>query len=190
LRPSNILWFSNGDQLDQSELVITDFGSAVIDHGSRTEEWSKQQLIAVSRTYRSPECDEQAVRISSAMDIWALGCTFLEFITWFLLGWDGVQKKFYEARLDHESDHVLSDAFFCTSHGHVEVKPQIRRWIHKLAAHRSCSQYLGDFLRLILNQMLEVDPIQRVKAMIISVKLRDMYSRCCADPSYYEAKPA
>jgi ankyrin repeat protein len=66
---------------------------------------------AAPLSYRAPEHDLKQ-SLSSACDIWALGCLYLEFITWLLCGWEGVDK-FAEARMEPEYDGIFhSDLFF------------------------------------------------------------------------------
>lgn len=51
-----------------------------------------------SLTLAPPEYDLKQ-EISQSFDIWSLGCVYLEFVTWMLLGADGLEK-FRQIRLD------------------------------------------------------------------------------------------
>ncbi|KXJ90213.1 kinase-like domain-containing protein, partial [Microdochium bolleyi] len=42
--------------------------------------------------YRSPEYDVSGEKVSQKSDVWSLGCTILEFSTWYLLGHSSVQN--------------------------------------------------------------------------------------------------
>jgi len=79
-----------------------------------------------------PECDlpEPELNISSAYDIWTLGCLYLEFITWSIGGWTLLVEF---DKLRRRSRHGLdrTKAFFEVSgswdhrnhSSHAEIKP-------------------------------------------------------------------
>lgn len=51
-------------------------------------------------TYRAPELDIMKDS-TPKYDIWSLGCVLLEFVVWYLCGWDEVEA-FVDARLREE----------------------------------------------------------------------------------------
>ena len=86
IKPKNILWFrDNTTNGGHGILKITDFGIARF---TKENAPSKRErgLIPNSLTYRSPECDLPNGEISPQCDVWALGCVYLIFITWFFGG--------------------------------------------------------------------------------------------------------
>jgi serine/threonine protein kinase len=86
IKPNNILWFPSPRGKDgKGVLKISDFGIA---HFStqNSESARGRGLVANSPTYRPPECDLGDGVISTSYDIWALGCVYLEFITWYFGG--------------------------------------------------------------------------------------------------------
>jgi hypothetical protein len=87
IKPNNILWFpeQNGRH---GILKIADFGS--VHFSTRDSVSSKDRNpIPNSATYQPPEWDLDDVRmLRSSYDIWTLGCVYLEFITWFLGGYE------------------------------------------------------------------------------------------------------
>ncbi|KAG9228068.1 kinase-like domain-containing protein, partial [Amylocarpus encephaloides] len=110
LKPENILWFrkcesSYGRTLPV--LKIFDFG---LTRFHRTRSMSHIENVAVSLTYRPPEHD-LAKMVSQNYDIWTLGCLLLEFVTWYLLGWESVDE-FSKARTTAGTNIIWEDVFF------------------------------------------------------------------------------
>lgn len=110
LKPENILWFP-GNESDLGILKIADFGSARF---SKNDSWynAKHGRVPNSPTYQSPEyqLDE---KYSTLCDVWALGCIYLEFITWYFGGFVFV-KQFGNARLEKDETlgNMTGDTFF------------------------------------------------------------------------------
>ena len=103
IKPANILWFKHPkESIGEGVLKICDFGLAQF-HSRETHMRSEHNnWIGCSRTYRPPEwvpmSESGRIRpYSRKADIWALGCVFLEFVTWILHGKDGIED-FSEAR--------------------------------------------------------------------------------------------
>lgn len=112
IKPQNILWFSDHvNEYNRGVLKITDFGVTAF-HTCRTTK-VLARYVQVTRTYAAPEIDVSEPHceayVSRPFDIWSLGCVYLEFITWIVLGHEtlkefarcrsaekGVWKKFQE----------------------------------------------------------------------------------------------
>ncbi|KXH43894.1 serine/threonine protein kinase [Colletotrichum salicis] len=117
IKPENVVCFrkSQGGKVSY-ELKLTDFGlSKPFDRSSSIRPRQK----AETKTYRPPERDLKGSTVDEPFDIWCLGCLFLDFITWAIEGWGGVES-FRESRLletdeidvDPEFPPVLEDTFF------------------------------------------------------------------------------
>ena len=92
LKPENVLVFM--DHMDSARwtLKIADFGLSKL-HASGRRKNSHIVKRGGTPTYRPPECDLTPIgQVSRAYDIWSLGCMYLEFVTWFLKDWDGVEE--------------------------------------------------------------------------------------------------
>ncbi|KAK8039846.1 kinase domain-containing protein [Apiospora rasikravindrae] len=68
------------------------------------------------RSYRAPEYDTQE-SVTTKYDVWSLGCLFLDFVTWALLGWQGVddfEKQRVREANDPKADYgnASEDTFF------------------------------------------------------------------------------
>jgi hypothetical protein len=49
--------------------------------------------------------------VSQSYDIWTLGCVLLEFIIWYLRGWEGVEG-FSKERTTDDNKEIPEDVFF------------------------------------------------------------------------------
>ncbi|KAI0009022.1 kinase-like protein [Xylariaceae sp. FL0662B] len=106
IKPENILCFESIEEGNTSyTLKLADFGLALpVEQGSTL----KAAKIAHPKTYRPPEQDVEEI-ISLKYDVWCLGCVFLEFITWAVLGSPGIED-FGGRREDEGNDPQISQA--------------------------------------------------------------------------------
>lgn len=105
IKPQNILWFRDHDnEYKGGVLKITDFGVTAF-HTARTTKVPAKH-VPVTVTYAAPEFDVSEpyseAYVSRLFDIWSLGCVYLEFITWFLLGYEDL-KEFAKRRMMEKS---------------------------------------------------------------------------------------
>lgn len=108
LKPENILWFKDRtDERSFGTLKISDFGLARF---HRTQSNTMFKAVAISRTYRPPEYDI-AHMVSQSFDIWTLGCLLLEFVTWYLFGWEEIES-FSMERAAEDRRELREDVFF------------------------------------------------------------------------------
>ncbi|KAL0935741.1 protein kinase domain-containing protein, partial [Colletotrichum truncatum] len=177
IKPTNILWFSTHGE-DRDHLVVADLGLTRY-HSSLTKS-RVMRVDGYTGTYRAPEIDLGSP-ISSKYDIWSLGCVFLDFCIWYLLGYDEV-KNFQRARnLNRPSDNVddtqePDHSYFVTSHmlhggKRAELHPAVQKWVNKLRSSASCTSFAGQMLDLIMDRMLVIDPKKRHSIDIISSEL-------------------
>jgi serine/threonine protein kinase len=113
LKPENILSFKGDSETHElGVLKIADFGLAKWSATSQAKPMGSK--IRLSPTYRAPEVDVENGVISRRYDIWALGCLYLEFVTWYLMGWDAVEHMFSIVRVAGDPDwkSVKEDTFF------------------------------------------------------------------------------
>lgn len=92
IKPQNILWFdgaSNG--LEWPILKITDLGLAEF-KTSIAKIYRSPNKVSMTAAYRPPEYDTENGKVGQSHDIWALGCLYLEMVTWLLGGWKLVQE--------------------------------------------------------------------------------------------------
>jgi serine/threonine protein kinase len=136
--------------------------------------------LARTETYRAPEFDLPGGLVTPAADIWSLGCVFLEYITWYLLGTEAVEVKFCQARLEKGSTMWETNPLFKIEKGENDrdraiLKPGVIQWIHELKENKACSWFLVQMLDLIEHQMLALDAASRTRTTVISKIINDLY---------------
>ena len=96
LKPENILYFSNWEGVNNEFgiLQIADFGTARYHSDVSVNHVSPH--IRRWHPYCSPEV-ELPWHIDQSVDVWALGCLFLDFVVWFLYDHKGI-AEFKESR--------------------------------------------------------------------------------------------
>jgi len=188
LGPSNILYSrtANGDL----ELKLTDFGLAQL-HSRVSRTFGNSTYTGRTETYGGPDFELPHSSISRATDIFSFGCVVLEFITWYLLGYDGV-KDFADARLEAEkhrpgffSDRYYSIVSDSPNGPEAVLKKKVQDHISNLVHHEGCSWYLKEMLHLVENKMLNPEPSRRIKSHQLTKRL-DVFRKACEDdPAYY-----
>lgn len=112
VKPANILVFGSHD----NQFRLTDWGCAkVSEHkcpSHRSGFWGNE-------TYNPPET-ENSGRTSRPHDLWALGCTYLEFLIWFLEDWEALEV-FRKSLRDRSQD----EAFWEGNGTSKSVKPPV-----------------------------------------------------------------
>lgn len=113
IKPENILWFSSQDAEDEplpanGKFVLSDF--ALTEFHQNESEVVDSREIAVSLTYRAPEYDVSP-GVAQSYDIWSLGCVLLEFIVWYLQGYEGFDQ-FSLDRCNEDTGLIREDKYF------------------------------------------------------------------------------
>ena len=122
IKPENILWFPSNSY---GVLKITDFGIARFT--AQNQEASRERGYPPnSVTYRSPECDDPDGQLTGMCDVWALGCVYLVFVTWFNGGYKAV-KQFARERnaIDDGCHGFMTDSFFTVKNKEARVKDSV-----------------------------------------------------------------
>ncbi|KAK2609575.1 hypothetical protein N8I77_003071 [Diaporthe amygdali] len=108
IKPENILCFrdSGSNQLGiPVVLKLADFGEA---RRFEPNKALKASQVAHVKTYRPPEhCPGSLITLK--YDVWCLGCLFLDFVTWAILGQDGIDS-FRRKREVEEDDPAVTEA--------------------------------------------------------------------------------
>ncbi|KAI0892475.1 kinase-like domain-containing protein [Annulohypoxylon nitens] len=197
MKPENILWFkgsTDGERLENGVLKISDFGLTRW-HRNASNNNTEKNKLGISRSYRAPEFDLDE-KVSQSWDIWSLACLYLEFITWYLCGWDEGVDEFSKERAKEnanstrEADYpIREDDFFnvVTKSGsklnsntkcEASLKRSVVSWINKLHATEGCSQFIHDFLDLISDRMLRIRSEKRTECEDIARILDDLCNKC------------
>ncbi|KAI1423760.1 kinase-like domain-containing protein [Xylaria sp. FL1777] len=191
IKPENILSFPTiVDSVYSFELKLADFGvSQKVDADGQVQTWKLVHTL----TYRPPEKDLEKEMASLRWDSWCLGAVYLEFITWFLLGYHGVER-FQRARENDTGALAGSqtlgrhyeDTFFTKEvtdpllrapsievRKVAKVKKSVTSHIKLLKSLAKCNDRLRTFLAYIERHLLVVDDDKRATAEDVRCFLRD-----------------
>jgi serine/threonine protein kinase len=192
IKPANILWFRDEDSGDPDTtggvLKISDFGLARF-HKLESRSKVDPASISGSPTYMPPECELHSP-VSKAYDIWSLGCLYLEFITWLVCGWEGVEEFAHVRSVKIGVGDLLDDKFYTVLGYKVNkarsavLRPSVTRWIEKLRKDPLSTPSIIDFLKLVQDSLLVPDPQHRMGAKDIVGVLSKMLERARFDPGY------
>lgn len=169
----------------RGSLVIADFGLTDF-HRRATRSEVPAGHVSGSPSYEPPELMLRC-KISRAYDIWSLACLYLEFITWLVCGWDRL-KIFPQTRSLCITPNLLQDdTFFTILEGDQRtavVRGSVRDWIADLHEQPRCSDFIHDFLNLISEEMLLVNPADRIRSSQLNWKLKCMLEQANKYPEY------
>ncbi|GJC79026.1 hypothetical protein ColLi_01864 [Colletotrichum liriopes] len=140
-------------------LQITDFGRSSFHHTLTVEDI---KFTTLGGDYCPPEL-QLKLSVSPSLDIWTLGCLYLEILTWILEGPQGIYD-FREKR--DATPGFLMDYHRCfySVHGkkedqgtYISVSNAVLEWATHLYKSKHGSDFTRDLLKLILGRMLVVE---------------------------------
>jgi serine/threonine protein kinase len=208
IKPENILWFQDDVTAKDSYgiLKLCDLGSADF-HGPNSKSVRISAIHEFTGTYRAPEFDA-IQRVSPQYDIWSFGCVLLQFMVWYLDGWQGVDG-FTERRSKEGVSNrliILDNFFNIISKGDtwaVQAKQSVRdvcsdfplscnavaatnqdQEFALLREHSNCTDFVLDVLQLIQSSMLRMAPAKRAGCDDIVRQLEAIARRCDQDAGY------
>ncbi|XXH04366.1 hypothetical protein Hte_010780 [Hypoxylon texense] len=183
IKPDNLLWFSPEHRPD-GVLVLSDFGLGRL-HTQVSRSNQNPRDMGWTATYRAPEFDLPNGMVSQASDIFGLGCVFLEYVTWFLLGINSVEHEFPYLRMESDIHDFRSDTFFNIRGQQPYLKSSVKDWISKLQSHDNCTQYISQLLEIIRDRMLEPEREKRIPILLLIKKMEALWQACERDASFY-----
>ncbi|KAJ3560911.1 hypothetical protein NPX13_g9140 [Xylaria arbuscula] len=166
LKPENILWYNPYNLDPRGILVVSDMGLTI---AHQTYSRSKDPAAHIGGTleYRSPEVDIdkhiEKVYASRNIDIWALGCIFLEMLVFFLGGKDELQQ-FKNSRGKPDFQGGLTYNFYKLSRDvtpPAEVKQSVLSCMNGIRQHKNRSQFTDAVVNIVQQHMIVVDTSQR-----------------------------
>ncbi|KAH9211752.1 kinase-like domain-containing protein [Leptodontidium sp. 2 PMI_412] len=200
IKPENVLWFENDreNQDPKGVLQIADFGLGRF-HGRDSRSGVDPGTVQTSPTYEPPECQLRQP-VSRAYDIWSLGCLYLEFLTWLLMGYEQIEG-FSEFRGREATGTGINDDNFFTiindsSGQHAIVRKTVMDWKNRLHTHPKCSELIHDLLDLTMKDLLVTETSDRCKASWLFQQLKMYLDKAEKDDKYllkavpHPAKPA
>ncbi|KAK1723673.1 kinase-like domain-containing protein [Colletotrichum acutatum] len=192
IKPENVLWFKSRGL---GNLVLSDLG---LTRTHRQESRSNRPgaEIPVSPNYRPPECDIEGTegRISRSFDIWTLGCLILEFMVWFLDGWEGYesfkQKRMSPYINSHDTPIYFNIVRVSDDNYAFNIKKSVTDEFDRLRRHKRCSQFISDLLSLVQTRMLIVQSMdqKRIASSDLCRELVVLQGNCFRR-EYYCAPP-
>jgi hypothetical protein len=97
-------------------------------------------------------------------DIWGQGCLYFEFITWYVLGCEGVTRpKSQQYERHFQQLCALPDQGFDDVDA-TRVIAEISKLCHPVCNNERCCELLGRFVDFVFNHMLLEDPITRASS--------------------------
>ncbi|KAK9776856.1 putative Protein kinase domain-containing protein [Seiridium cardinale] len=194
IKPDNILWFSPREKRSSPGhglLVLSDFGLAKFHHAHSAQRKYNRDL-AHTTTYRAPEFGLNG-HVSPSWDTWTLGCVYLEFIIWYLQGWNAVDLFAVQRQKYDLSFYAQEDTYFTlekrSKFGAYRKIPVIKK-VKELHGHPSCTEFIHDFLDLISMGMLRIRPDMRFDCAVVVQRMQQMLERCRKNQAYCtEATP-
>ncbi|OJD29027.1 protein kinase domain-containing protein [Diplodia corticola] len=198
IKPENILWFrripehqykreAGMEDQEGGVLQITDFGLGRF-HGQDSKTEPQPNGVVGSPTYEPPECRLRRP-VSRAYDLWSLGCLYLEFATWLIMGFDAIDH-FSESRLRTSSldPAFAEDYFFTVVHKpggtNAEVRDDVVNWAQRLHEHPNCSKFIHDLVDLIMKDLLVVEAKDRIHARGLCDSFKDFLEKAKEDENY------
>lgn len=197
IKAANILWFEiYGDR--RHHLVLSDLGLTRYHSHLTRSQVRHSDLDGWTDQYRAPEVD-LGVNISPRYDIWSLGCVYLEFHIWYLMGAQEVDR--FEDQLEEETENTtvnFREANFFnikenpSGQKTAVVKPAVKQvcgqlliigtelivtqWINKLRDHDCCPDFVRKMLNLVEEQMIVVESKNRSKIDLICTEILTIQS--------------
>ncbi|UPK91572.1 hypothetical protein LCI18_002507 [Fusarium solani-melongenae] len=192
IKPENILFFPETGTA-RGRLVIADF-TLMRFHSVGTVNYTEAGNVGFSETYYPPEVDVgSGTSVSQKYDIWTLGCVYLEFITWYLIGYKAIREdcftdpdgkcleSFALLRSKNDKKHgVPTNRFFTQPDGSGA------KWIRMLHGSRHGSEAVDDFLDLVEEHMLVAVPDGRWPMDKVYTELARILQRCEHDDPYWQ----
>jgi len=125
--------------------------------------------------------------ITPAYDIWSLGCLYLEFLTWLLMGQPG-NEQFQDYRSSRDELGIDTDRYWTyeDSNGKPpkkKINDQVIRWFEVLHQNQQCSPTIHDTLDVI-RRCLRVEPAERITALGLHETLDRIVKRVEEDEEY------
>lgn len=175
INAQNILWFRHSNILKIAGLGLSAVGDQY------TVDNADPITVIASPTYSPPELQRNHP-VSRKWDIWSLGCLYLEFITYIILGNTAI-TEFSSRRIRSTDIPELTTDIFYTEDAQM-VNPGVTSWVTHLKENQRCSRAMHDILDLVMRQMIIIQPGSRSTSLEVSKKLKEILNRVDNDEDY------
>jgi serine/threonine protein kinase len=185
IKSKNILYFRQRPNYEDPTgvLQIADFGLARL-HRFESRSRVPASTVIASPTYSPPD-PMIGVFVSRAYDMWCLGCVYLEFISWLILGVEAIHEFADSRGTTHIQSAEISDDLFYTKVGNTAVVRQgVIDWVRELKRQQRCSQALLDLLELVMSKLIVIEPRKRISSQELYEELSTIINRAQQDTTY------
>lgn len=206
LKPENILWFKDdhlGEKDSMGVLKIADFGFADFHSKFSKSRVRRSAVPGVTYTYSAPEYDVSQ-QVSPQFDIWSFGCVLLQFVVWYLYGWEGIDE-FSKKRTAQSKGFVVRIDSFYSLHAkgtQARLKDSVtevgilhvldlnaclhpsQQMFRQLKKHEGCSDYILELVECVETHLLRVDSAKRAGIDEIVRKFEDLEKECAKTIEY------
>lgn len=130
-------------------------------------------------------CPQQKPAIqASRFHVWCLGVVWLELITWYILGPDGVLEFKQIFAHVHMHEQTAKSGFF-EAHRHdangckmaYRLRYVVSDWIERLQADKDCTVFVREVLGVITERMLVVDVTARASSRDVMEKIEEIKNK-------------
>ncbi|KAH3983135.1 hypothetical protein HBI56_147310 [Parastagonospora nodorum] len=155
IKPTHILWFPDRTSASgYGSLKISGFGSTRFSDDDNVAVLDRER-VPYSQSYQSPESMMPNGRLSSQCDVWALGCVFLEFVSWYFGGY----KRIEEMERERSAGDFNSSFFFIKVKSDppsvsAELKPVVVKMIARSQEDSVSNSDLQVVIQTVLRDML------------------------------------
>lgn len=160
IKPENVLWFRQDTSHHEFGILkLSDFGLTTF-HRALTR-GLKAAEVRVTNTYSAPEREIEE-SLSRPFDVWSLGCIFLEFVTWILLGSKYI-KAFQDARLKDgggpNPNFSLDNFFTVFRDDEARLKAGVKPSVSKVSSSFNDLRQSPDHMDIVDNQLEEATKV-------------------------------
>jgi serine/threonine protein kinase len=186
LKAENIVWFPSypGCTDPNGILQITDLGLASLHNIGSVSNGDPAGVLG-TKTYSPPD-NHRNMRISRKWDIWSLGCLYLEFVTWIVLGFEAIVEfadlRSAEGGETEDINGIYGDYFYTADLR--DVRPSVKAWATRLSEDERCSDMLYDLLCLIMLKMIRIEPHDRIDSQQLHQELLKILERASSKETY------
>ncbi|KAF7558845.1 hypothetical protein G7046_g5318 [Stylonectria norvegica] len=161
IKPKNILCFRNwnGHEDEFGMLQLADFGLTQYHHTVTVNQVSP---LVRSHAYCPPEV-ELLWKTGQPLDIWALGCLFLEFSVWLVFGESGLKTFMKDRKSESLQRNLVSSTFYDINQTYfllfnngleVSISTGVLHWVEKVHQSRYTPRFVHEIMDLVLQDML------------------------------------
>ncbi|KAL0259223.1 hypothetical protein SLS55_006728 [Diplodia seriata] len=128
--------------------------------------------------------------VSRAYDLWSLGCLYLEFATWLIMGSEAIDDFSTHRLRPSRLDPKFSEDYFFTvvkdeaGGMDAEVRDGVLSWAQTLHEHRGCSRFIHDLVDLVMKHLLVIKAADRIHARDLCVRFNDFLKKAEIDDDY------